>query len=118
MARAILGQSYCNPAVVAQVVRDNHRVFWASLETKEPNQPVRNSTFFLQAVFCLFFFFAATEGCLPAWERAFKTNDKEILSWIRMLHREALVAHAGISSSNPNNALADLLVSAFPRTLR
>ena len=48
MARSILGQSYCDPAVVAQVVREAHQDFRASLETEEPDQPVCNSTAFFR----------------------------------------------------------------------
>ena len=76
IARAILSQSYRNPTVVAQVVRDAHRVFGASLETKDPAQPVRNSTIFLQAVLC--FFWAAADSCLSAWERASELDNKEL----------------------------------------
>ena len=35
MAKAILGQSSLDPAAVAQVIKDAHGVFWASLDAKE-----------------------------------------------------------------------------------
>ena len=45
MAKAIPGQSSCNPAVLAQVIKDAHGFFGAFLEAEE-TQTVRNSTFF------------------------------------------------------------------------
>ena len=59
MAKAILGQSSCDPAVVVQVIKDAHVFFWASLEAEE-TQTVRDSTNFLQAVLC--FLWAAVDG--------------------------------------------------------
>ena len=106
MAKAILGQSSCGPSVIAQVVKNTNGVFWVSLEAEE-TQSARNSTNFLKAVLC--FFSAVADGCLPAWERASKPEYKELSSWSRMLHREALGSHTGIPTTNPNNAPAELL---------
>ena len=96
MARVILGQSSCDPVVVAQAVRDAHRFFWVSLETEEPAHPVCDSTIFLQTILC--FLWEAAEVCLAAWERTFKPDNEELVSWSRTCHQEALGSHAGSPS--------------------
>ena len=114
MAKSLLGQSSHDNAAVAQVVKDAHRVFWASLDAEE-NQTACDSKIFLQAVLC--FLWAAADGCLPAWERASKPDAKELLSWSKTLHKETLGSHAGSPSRSSNNALAEPLASGVSQKL-
>ena len=113
MAKTILGQSYLDPTVVTQVVKDAHRFFWASLDAEE-TETVRNNIF-LQAV--LYFLWAATDGCLPAWERASKPDNEELSSWSRTRHKEALQFHAGSPTQNTNNAPVESLASGIYQQL-